>query len=318
MEDCLPPPVPAARTGCRDNPAGFEPDACPVSPGTSTEDRFGCADADSDGFSDPDGGWPIGSGADSCPSVVGNSTADRSGCPDEDGDGYSTPDPSGDNGPIWTIADGADAFVGDKTQWVDADSDGFGDNPPPGAPEGDSCPGVQGFSDEDRNGCPDTDSDGYSDPDIGWTISNGADAFPLEPSQWRDSDSDGYGDNNAGVNGDDCPLVHGTSNQMGTLGCQDSDGDGYADTDDAFASDGDQWEDADGDGYGDRPGFSSSDLCIGVQGFSSADRKGCPDTDGDGYSDPDGVWTTANGADVWPNDITQWRMVMVMGLAITN
>ena len=33
---------------------------------------------------------------------------------------------------------------------------------------------------------------------------------------------------------------------------------------------------------------------------------GCPDTDGDGYSDPTPGWTAANGADLWPNDVTQW------------
>ena len=32
-------------------------------PGTSTIDRYGCPDGDSDGFSDPDGGWPVASGA---------------------------------------------------------------------------------------------------------------------------------------------------------------------------------------------------------------------------------------------------------------
>ena len=289
-----------------DNPAGFQADDCPIAPGSSHIDRFGCADADSDGFSDPDGGWLVGNGADSCPSVIGNSTVDRSGCPDEDGDGYSTPDPSGNDGPVWTVGDGADEFVGDKTQWVDDDADGVGDNPPPGAPDGDSCPGVQGFSTEDRNGCPDSDGDGYSDPDMGWTIGDGADAFAGESTQWNDTDGDGYGDNTAGVNGDDCPLVHGTSTQLGTLGCLDSDGDGYADSDDEFDSNPNQWEDADNDGYGDEPGHPDSDLCLGVQGFSSQDRNGCPDTNGDGYSDPDGVWTTAHGADVWSNDATQW------------
>ena len=28
--------------------------------------------------------------------------------------------------------------------------------------------------------------------------------------------------------------------------------------------------------------------------------------DGDGYSDPDGSWTTANGADAFISDPTQW------------
>ena len=287
-----------------DNPAGFEPDACPVSPGTSIHDRFGCGDGDGDGYSDPDGGWPISSGADSCPAVLGTSNQDRSGCPDDDGDGYSDPDPAGNNGPAWDVADGADAFIGNATQWVDADSDTFGDNT--SGTFGDACVGITGDSFEDRYGCTDTDGDGWSDPDGVWTTANGADAFIAEPTQWADQDGDGYGDNSGGVNPDSCPTNFGTSNQLGNLGCPDSDGDGYADTDDSFPSDDTQWEDADNDGYGDNPGGNNPDACVGVQGFSSQDRLGCPDTDGDGYSDPDGGWTTANGADVWPNEVTQW------------
>ena len=92
------------------------------------------------------------------------------------------------------MADGADAFTSDSSQWEDLDSDGYGDNPPP-ATSGDSCPGLQGFSNIDRFGCPDTDGDGYSDPDGGWTTANGADAFINEATQWADQDGDGYGDN---------------------------------------------------------------------------------------------------------------------------
>ena len=290
--------------GYGDNPAGFAPDACPVSPGTSTLDRFGCGDGDGDGFSDPDGGWPISSGADSCPTVSGTSSQDRSGCPDDDSDGYSDPDPAGVNGPSWDVGDGADAFIGNSTQWIDGDSDSFGDNS--SGTFGDACVGVYGASINDRFGCPDTDGDGWSDPDAGWTDANGADAFPNEVSQWVDQDGDGYGDNPSGVSADSCPLVFGASNQLGNLGCPDVDNDGYADTDDLFPSDATQWLDDDGDGYGDNPAGNNPDACVGVQGFSTQDRFGCPDTDSDGYSDPDTGWTAANGADLWPNDITQW------------
>ena len=291
--------------GFGDNAVGFQADACPVSPGTSTLDRFGCGDSDSDGYSDPDGGWFIANGADSCPSVSGSSSADRSGCPDDDSDGYSDPDPSGANGPVWTVTDGADAFMGNATQWVDGDSDTFGDNTL--GTFGDSCVGVTGTSDRDRYGCPDTDGDGYSNPDVGWTAAgNGADAFASEPTQWADQDGDGYGDNPSGVNPDSCSSVHGTSTQLGNLGCPDSDSDGYADSDDEFITDATQWIDADNDGYGDNPAGNNPDSCVGVQGFSSQDRFGCPDTDGDGYSDPDGGWTVGNGADLWPSDVTQW------------
>jgi len=288
-----------------DNPAGFEPDACTVSPGTSTLDRFGCGDGDTDGYSDPDGGWTTANGADSCPTVVGSSNQDRSGCPDDDGDGYSDPDPSGINGPAWDVNDGADAFTGNATQWVDADGDTFGDNTT--GTFGDSCIGTPGSSYFDRYGCTDTDSDGYSDPSAGWTIANGADAFINEPTQWADLDGDGYGDNAGGVNPDDCPITFGTSSQLGNLGCPDGDGDGYADTDDIFPTDSTQWEDADNDGFGDNAAGNNPDSCIGTQGFSNQDRLGCPDTDGDGYSDADGGWSIANGADEWPNDATQWE-----------
>ena len=296
--------------GFGDNSVGFQADACPVSPGTSTLDRFGCGDSDSDGYSDPDGGWFIANGADSCPSVSGSSSADRSGCPDDDSDGYSDPDPSGTNGPVWTVTDGADAFTGNATQWADGDSDTFGDNT--SGTFGDSCVGVTGTSQRDRYGCIDTDGDQYSDPDPAgangpvWTVADGADAFALEPTQWADQDGDGYGDNPSGVNPDSCSSVHGTSTQLGNLGCPDSDGDGYADTDDEFITDATQWIDADNDGYGDNPAGNNPDSCVGVQGFSSQDRFGCPDTDGDGYSDPDGGWTVGNGADLWPSDVTQW------------
>ena len=45
--------------GYGDNPApANEPDACPTTPGTSTEDRYGCPDADGDGWSD-EGDWAV-------------------------------------------------------------------------------------------------------------------------------------------------------------------------------------------------------------------------------------------------------------------
>ena len=302
--------------GFGDNPAGFQADDCSSQTGTSILDRFGCPDGDGDGYSNEDVSWFIANGADSCPSVSGSSYADRSGCPDDDSDGYSDPDPSGTNGPVWTVANGADAFTGNATQWADGDSDTFGDNTT--GTFGDSCIGVTGASTRDRYGCHDTDGDGYSDPDPSgthgpvWTIANGADAFASEPTQWADQDGDGYGDNPSGLNPDSCPSIHGASNQLANFGCPDSDGDGYADTDDNFITDSTQWVDSDSDGYGDNPAGNNPDGCVSVQGFSSQDRFGCPDTDGDGYSDPDPtgangpVWTVDDNADLWPSDVTQW------------
>ena len=296
--------------GYGDNAAGVEADACVTVLGNSTTDRFGCLDDDGDGYSNNDATWLVSNGADACNSVKAFSNIDRNGCPDEDGDGASDPDPTGINGSVWTVTDGADAFIGDATQWSDQDGDGYGDNPPP-ATEGDACNTTLGTSYQDRFGCIDSDGDGYSDGDAGWTSAQGADAFPSEPSQWADQDGDGYGDNASGVNADSCPTTFGTSTEVGNLGCSDLDGDGYADGDDAFPTDSTQWSDADGDGYGDESTGTNPDACPSVAGASSLDRFGCPDSDADGASDEDltgtngPVWTIADGADILPNDATQ-------------
>ena len=296
--------------GYGDNAAGVEADACVTVLGNSTTDRFGCLDDDGDGYSNNDATWLVSNGADACNSVKAFSNIDRNGCPDEDGDGASDPDPTGINGSAWTVTDGADAFLGDATQWSDQDGDGYGDNPPP-ATEGDACNTTLGTSYQDRFGCIDSDGDGYSDGDAGWTSAQGADAFPSEPSQWADQDGDGYGDNASGVNADSCPTTFGTSTEVGNLGCSDLDGDGYADGDDAFPMDSTQWSDADGDGYGDESTGTNPDACPSVAGASSLDRFGCPDSDADGASDEDltgtngPVWTIADGADILPNDATQ-------------
>ena len=296
--------------GYGDNAAGFEADACVSVLGNSTTDRFGCLDDDGDGYSNNDATWLVSNGADACNSVKAYSNIDRNGCPDEDGDGASDPDPTGINGSVWTVTDGADAFLGDATQWSDQDGDGYGDNPPP-ATEGDACNTTIGTSYQDRFGCVDTDGDGYSDGDATWTTAQGADAFPNEPSQWADQDGDGYGDNASGVNADNCPTTFGTSTELGNLGCSDLDNDGYADSDDAFPTDSTQWSDTDGDGYGDESTGTNPDACPTVTGTSTLDRFGCPDSDLDGASDEDlsgtngPVWTIADGADILPNDASQ-------------
>ena len=296
--------------GYGDNGVGFQPDACVSILGNSSLDRFGCLDDDGDGYSNNDGLWLVSNGADACNSVKAFSSRDRNGCPDEDGDGSSDPDPTGINGSVWTVANGADAFLGDSTQWADTDGDGYGDEPMP-ATQGDACASAAGTSFEDRFGCLDSDSDGYSDGDLTWTSAEGADAFPSEPSQWADQDGDGYGDNSSGANADDCPTTFGTSTELGNLGCSDLDNDGFADGDDAFPNDSTQWADSDGDGYGDEPTGINPDHCPTVSGTSVSDRFGCPDSDNDGTSDEDltgtngPIWTIADGADILPNDASQ-------------
>jgi hypothetical protein len=62
---------------------------------------------------------------------------------------------------------------------------------------------------------------------------------------------DGFGDENSGTAPDQCPDEYGTAS-LGTLqGCPDTDGDGYADAEDAFPLQDSQYLDSDGDGWGD-------------------------------------------------------------------
>ncbi|GIS44898.1 MAG: hypothetical protein Ct9H90mP16_19680 [Candidatus Poseidoniales archaeon] len=81
------------------------------------------------------------------------------------------------------------------------------------------------------------------------------------------------------------------------MGCPDGDGDGWADTADAFPSEPTQWADSDGDQFGDNPEGIEADSCISEFGLSTEDRFGCVDTDGDGWSDLN---------DMFPANPTQW------------
>ena len=312
--------------GYGDNSTGSNADNCPTTFGTSTElGNLGCSDLDNDGFADGDdafpndstqwadadsdgfGDEPTGTNPDHCPTVSGTSVTDRFGCPDSDNDGTSDEDLLGTNGPIWTIADGADILPNDASQQADSDLDGFGDNP--SGTNGDSCPSVAGTSTADRNGCLDTDGDGFSDADGTWSIAQGADAFPTDVSQWADSDNDGFGDNLTGSNPDDCPTQGGNST-VDRIGCPDQDGDGISDADglwnvsqgaDAFRYDKTQWTDQDGDGFGDNASGNLPDACPTEFGDSWQNNTfGCLDVDQDGWAD---------SQDKQPDDPTQWSDV---------
>ena len=310
--------------GFGDNPGGLNPDSCTSVVGTSSSDRYGCPDTDADSWSDPDGGWTVFQGADACDTVWGNSSLDRNGCLDEDGDGQSNLN---------------DALLGDDTQWLDTDGDGFYDNAKP-ATNWDDCPGVWGNSTIDLQGCLDndgdgvsntndpwpndpirsidTDGDGFADVDddcptvwgnssyivIGCLDSDGDgwtadfDAFPSDGTQWNDTDGDGFGDEPNGNYADDCPLEFGDSWQNGTIGCPDADDDGWADSEDSFDDDQTQWKDSDGDGFGDNLLGTNPDHCPLEPGNSTmGGMLGCPDSDGDGW---------ANSMDAFPTDITQY------------
>ncbi len=312
--------------GYGDNSTGANADNCPTTFGTSTElGNLGCSDLDNDGFADSDdafpnditqwtdsdgdgfGDEPTGNNPDQCPTVSGTSVTDRFGCPDSDNDGTSDEDLAGTNGPVWSIADGADILPNDASQQADTDLDGFGDNP--SGTNGDACPSVAGTSTSDRNGCLDTDSDGYSDADGTWSIAQGADAFPNDATQSADSDNDGFGDNVTGLNPDDCPMQGGNST-VDRIGCPDQDGDGISDADglwnvsqgaDAFRYDKTQWADQDGDGFGDNASGNLPDACPTEFGDSWQNNTfGCLDTDQDGWAD---------SQDKQPDDPTQWSDV---------
>ena len=67
----------------------------------------------------------------------------------------------------------------------------------------------------DRFGCPDADSDGYSNADADWPAhpEGFADAFNDQSTQWADTDGDGFGDNNfeGAWRPDSCPVTTGSS-----------------------------------------------------------------------------------------------------------
>ncbi len=265
-----------------DNPAGNQPDVCINTPEAdvlaariSSIDRLGCTDSDRDGYSDADESWfahPDGLG-DAFP----NEPTQWWDC---DGDGYgdnwansnlnssrsgltcASPSYSPQSLGTWIEnAQRVDYFPRLRHAANDSDSDGWADDWIDGEDPGtitsirlDMCPHSPGQSTADRIGCPDSDGDGYSDPDANWTWESGADNFTDEASQWWDCDGDGFGDNyddemlyserygvicdsnrtNLGVLlsvtnlSDICPLLWGNSTG-GHMGCPDSDGDGLPD-----------------------------------------------------------------------------------------
>jgi hypothetical protein len=179
-----------------------------------------------------------------------------------------------------------DIFPLEKSQYLDLDGDGFGDNQ--SGHSGDSCVESWGNSTIDRFGCLDVDGDGVSDE---------SDEFPLDETQISDSDSDGFGDNLSGNRGDNCPQEFGES-KYDRFGCSDLDGDGYSNDGDDFPEESSQWNDSDDDGFGDEFNGLQGDACPSVDGNSTEDRFGCIDSDGDGWSD--------DGDDL-PQEQTQWK-----------
>lgn len=295
--------------GYGDNLIGVQGDACKEEFGSSHIDRYGCPDDDLDGVSNLGDDFPLdstqfrdsdgdGYGDNESGNLPDAFPLDATQWNDSDGDGYGDNafGNQGDKFPneseYWSdidddgYPDEIDDFPYDGTQYSDADGDTYGDSE--FGNRADACVEEWGTSTHDRYGCPDADSDGFSDendafPNDQWRwqdsdrdgIDDASDEFPFDPSQWNDSDGDGFGDNSRGTGADRFPD---DASQWA-----DIDGDGYGDNatgtnPDAFITDPTQWADSDGDGYGDNPAGRLADL------FPN-DANEWSDEDGDGIGD---------------------------------
>ena len=170
--------------GYGDNVNGFQGDGCTDVVGDSTEDRFGCPDADADGWSDLNDAFPAdatqhsdddgdgygdnpqGTTPDSCLGIYGLSSEERYGCPDADGDGWENR---------------LDAFDDDSRLWSDSDGDGYADQT--GTNLSDDCPDIFGSSLNDVRGCLDSDGDGWSDE---------SDQYPNDASKYLASEDSNH------------------------------------------------------------------------------------------------------------------------------
>ncbi len=301
--------------------------------GATNPDRFpdnpaAAEDNDSDGL--PDRWTPLydsssnnssfnGDGLvlDGCPGVFGNSTLPYPGCPDTDGDGWM---------------DSEDSFPLEKTQWLDFDDDGFGDNP--NGFEADKCPADPGVREGTAGfGCrfiDDSDDDGDFIPNEEDICENTDEGLSVNSvgcaANQLDDDSDGIFND-----ADLCPQTN-MNVEVDVDGCSDSqretdtDGDGVVDPIDQCSFTppsetansvgcSESQRDTDGDGV-----YDADDLCADTATGFPVDSTGCVDTsalendlDGDGYS---GVYTfTINQitglrenqeGDAFPTDLNQW------------
>ena len=136
------------------------------------EDELGTDPADP-------GSVPVDGDTDGIPDVLDD---------DRDGDGYNN---------------NVDLFPDDGTEWADLDGDGVGDNSDADR-DGDGISNDHelelGFDPNDPDSVPE-DADGDGVPDAldadrdGDGRDNDVDAFPDDPTEWRDLDGDGVGDN---------------------------------------------------------------------------------------------------------------------------
>jgi|GEM_PF-1223430 len=211
-------------------------DACPTTPGNSTEDRLGCQDIDGDGYSnggdafiyepsqwnDTDGDGfgdnPEGVFGDACPDVLGVADGTNgTGCevwhPDTDGDGIIDANDACANTEAGVTVDALGCPIVDITE--DADGDGVPDLV-------DQCPDTLEGTQVGVLGCLDTDGDGIDDfADYCLNTPEGAEIDDrgcaegeeaVEPTGNGGGDGgDGNGDGGDG-NGDDGPEKGSSSN----------------------------------------------------------------------------------------------------------
>lgn len=308
-------------------------DQCPTIPGTAGNNGCPVAIPDSDG----DG---INDEADNCPSVANAGQADLDGdgignvCDnDKDGDGVFN-STGADHCPLY--------FSHIAHSCPDVDGDGWPDADILHPEHADLCPGSYS---ETNNGCPETppgpDTDGDGLPD-------GQDACPLNGPNHINGcpDTDGDGVSNViylGHDPDNCPSVPNpdqadwNNNGIGDK-CEDTDGDGFFDHEDACPTqpgnlgNGCPAPDTDGDGV-----LDNVDNCIAIFNPGQWDRHvtatnpsgngignpcddpdsdglmdnvdhcpdltgynshGCPDTDGDGLPDSDWRYPEHNDPDI--------------------
>ena len=210
---------------------------------------------------------------------------DDDGIPDEVDD-----DTDGDG-----VPNRRDAFPLIRLEWSDIDGDGLGDNI-------DSDRDNDGINNEyeERVGTdpsdpndtpPDADRDLIPDSlDDDWDndgSENKYDAFPYDPTEWRDLDGDGIGDHkDTDLDGDgihtDYEIQLGTDPRYaGSVPADldndgipdvldsDRDNDGYRNDVDAFPDDASEWQDLDHDGVGDR-----GDTDLDGDGYGNSEEQG--------------------------------------------
>ena len=271
-----------------------------TSDATNDHDSDGCRDADED---DDDDGDQLDDYLDGCPLGMTGWTTLRSldwdidGCrdvdedDDDDGDTVLDVDDDCPKGRIGWESNSTTDYDGDgcedSVDDMDNDNDGISN------PFDECSPSVLGWvsnetTDMDGDGClddtEDDDDDDDTVPDVlddcmrgemYWTSSSNSDIDSdgcRDHTEDLDDDQDGFLDLEDG-----CPREIGNSTEGYLPGCPDSDGDGWADSIDAFPEDQTQWNDSDGDGFGDNALGTNPDDCPEEAGDNTtAPSRGCP------------------------------------------